>query len=237
MSQAKSKTEYITSPVGDLEWVVIEGEGKEMLNGENKYVGHLVLDGDKAEAFKKQILDFWEENKPKGFSKKYPNDEDKNQVELFGGAKRDFKSAGIYAHYEYVLDEDGNVKLDEDGDKVKRLTGKTSFIFTTAMTYGDGSAKVVKVFDKNGNEVNLNGKRIGNGSRGRFNAAMGIYAVENKGKILDAGVALYLNGLQIGKFVEYQAGPSFDAMDDEEADWEGPGEMGTISDDSDDPEL
>ena len=45
---------------------------------------------------------------------------------------------------------------------------------------------------------------------------MGLYTVEKAGKVLDAGVTLYLNGIQILKLVEYNADDGFDADDSEE---------------------
>ena len=51
--------------------------------------------------------------------------------------------------------------------------------------------------------------------------AIGIYEVENNGKIQSAGVSLYLNGLQLAKFVEYKGGVNFDGLDAEYGDFEG----------------
>lgn len=98
---------------------------------------------------------------------------------------------------------------DEDGEP----TGITSFNFWTGIEFPSGDPKTVKIFNAKGAEVSLGKKKIGNGSRGRIQGAMAIY--ENKSNI---GVTLYLNGIQLTKFIPYEGGVSFDAVDDDETD-------------------
>lgn len=107
-------------------------------------------------------------------------------------------------------------------------TGKTSFSFWTGIVFPDGQPKVVKVFNAKGAEVALGNKKIGNGSRGRIKGVMDIY--QNGA---EAGVTLYLNGIQLTKFVEFTGGVSFDETEDDEGEgFEGFEEdgMGAISD-------
>lgn len=192
----------VTTPVGDLEWVFITGEGKEDLQGSPTYTCQVVLEGSNAAALQAEIDDFWAANKPKGIDTP--------------------KSTGYYDH----------TTKDEEGNKVE--TGKTAFVFKTATTFPNGSPKVIKVFNAKGAEVSLGDKKIGNGSRGRIQGAMGIYEVQQKGRTIQAGVTLYLNGVQLTKFVEFVGGPSFDAVEDEEAgeSFEGFGEMGAVLDEA-----
>ena len=170
----------INSPIGDLEWVTIDGTGKEDLQGNMKYNCTVVIDGEAAEEFKAQAAAFWEENKPKGATKP--------------------KTPGWYPHKVKNIE-----KSKEAGEVVYDETGKTALIFKTNTAFPNGNAKVVKVFNSKGAEVSLMGKKIGNGSRGRVGGAMGIYNVNKASQ----GVTLYLNSVQLTKFEEY-TGNSFD---------------------------
>lgn len=204
---SKNPTAVYETPVGDLEWVVIDGEGKEDLKGDMKYQINLVLEGDKAEAEMAKVRAFWEENRPKSI--------------------KEPKSMGFQPHAVKTEEK------DPETDKwIYEETGKTNFIFKTGTTYNDGKQKVIKVFNAKGAEVTLGDKKIGNGSRGRIKGVMAIYTVESKGKIIDAGVTFYLNGVQLAKFVEFAGGPQFDEIEDEDADFEGVSDMGGIPDES-----
>jgi hypothetical protein len=184
----------IKSPVGELEWVIITGEGKENLSGVMQYKADLVLEGEPAEKLKAEIQAFWEANRPKGI------------VEP--------KSLGFYDHQIPTGEKD-----EETGKNIYEKTGKTMFSFKTATTFGDGKPKVVQVFNASGARINLGEQTIGNGSRGRIDGAIDIYEVRGKGKnaaIVDAGVTLFLNAIQLSKFVPYVGGPNFDAIDGED---------------------
>lgn len=203
-------SKYVTAPVttvvGDLEWVNIVGEGKEDLQGNMQYLCTVVLEGEKAEQLKATIDTFWEENKPSGMKKP--------------------KSTGYYPHKVPTGEE------DDEGNKIYEETGKTAFTFKTGTAYKDGKPKVIKVFNAKGVEVDLGDKRIGNGSRGRVQGAVAIYGVESKGKVLQAGTTLYLNGVQLAKLVEYAGGPQFDSIEEEDADFEGAGDVGAIQEET-----
>lgn len=190
---ASTTLQRFKSPVGNLEWVIISGEGKENLSGAMQYKADLVLEGDAAEALKEKLQAFWEENRPKSITKP--------------------KSLGWYDHKVKTEEVD-----EETGKPVYEETGKTVFSFKTATTFGDGKPKVVQVFNAKGAPVVLGEQKIGNGSKGRIDAAMDIYEVKApKGKsIIDAGVTLYLNAIQLSKFVAYAGGPSFDEIDGDE---------------------
>ncbi len=178
----------INSPIGELEWATIDGEGKDDLQGVKKYNITVVLDEAEATEFKAQADAFWEDNKPKGAGKP--------------------KTTGYYPHKVKNLE-----KSKEAGEPIYDMTGKTALQFKTNTTFPNGNAKVVKIFNSKGAEVSLMGKKIGNGSRGRVGGAMGIYNINKASQ----GVTLYLNSVQLTKFVEY-TGNSFD--DISEADGE-----------------
>ena len=102
-------------------------------------------------------------------------------------------------------------------DENDALTGRTSFNFWTGTEFPDGSAKIIKVFTAKGNEVSLGSKKIGNGSRGRIKGAMGIYDQGPAAR----GVTLYLNGIQLSKFIPFDGGVDFDEMEGEEDGFDG----------------
>lgn len=95
---------------------------------------------------------------------------------------------------------------DENG----KTTGRTSFNFWTGIVFPTGDPKKVKVFNAKGAEVSLGDKKIGNGSKGRIKGAMGIYDNGPAAR----GVTLYLNGIQLTKFVPFEGGVSFDEVED-----------------------
>jgi len=175
----------IDSPVGNLEWVFIDGEGKPDLQGIPKYSVDVVLAPEQAEPFKAMVAAYWEDNKPKG--------------------AKAAKSTGCYPHT--VKDEEASKK---EGENVYKETGNTTVRFKTSTTYQSGDKKIVKIFNSKGNEVSLHGKKIGNGSRGRVNGVMAIYNI-NKAT---CGITFYLNSVQLSKFVEFTGGSSFDEIDD-----------------------
>ena len=188
-------TEKTTSPKGELEWVNITGDGKENMSGKMQYVVSLVLDpdNDKEHAkYIKSIKDFWKENKPKGF-------------------KKPAKSMGMYPH---------TVKTDETDDEGKPIyeeTGKTLLQFKTGTTFADGNVKVIKTFNSKAKEVFLGDRKIGNGSVGRISGAMGTYENTMKGgKVIDAGVTLYLDKIMLTKFIEFAQESGFEADDSED---------------------
>ena len=198
----------IDSPVGDLEWVHIDGDGKPDLQGIPKYQCDVVLTPEVAEPFKARVNEYWEENKPKG--------------------AKAAKSLGIYPHS--VKDEDAS---KEAGENVYKETGKTVVRFKTGTTFQSGDPKIVKVFNSKGNEVSLQGKKVGNGSRGRVNGVMAIYNI-NKAT---CGVTFYLNAIQLSKFVEFTGGANFDTIEEEDGGFEGvEGVPGAIEEESADAE-
>lgn len=206
-----AKTQKINTPKASLVWVTIDGEGKENLSGKFKYVATAIV--PKTSQVVKDIQAYWEEHRPAGF--KLTKKTEQNP--------KGYKSIGIYPHKVETNE------VDEDGDKIyKEHDELVELRFSTDTTWPDGKTKVIDIYNAKGRKVALpEGVKIGNGTLGCVSGAMGIYAQEVKGKVVDAGVTLYLNAIQIIKLEEYSADAGFESHDDEEdgftgeQDWEG----------------
>jgi len=202
-----AKPTSFRTPKGIINWCIISGEGKLNMSGKLKYTTDLVLPTDSDEA--KNLISFidniWEENKPA----KWP-------------AKRPPKSTGYRPERRPVLDADGDKQYGDDGKVISELTGNTVFTFGTDTTYPSGDEKKIQVFNAKGNKVDLGSRKVGNGSEGRVAGAAGVYEiVDPKSKaVSDAGVTLYLNSIQLTKFVAYSGEEQWDADEDAEG-WTG----------------
>lgn len=185
--------ENINTPIGELNWVFINGSFKKDLNGNDRYVASLYLhkDSDEFKAVETKITEFWADNKPKG-------------------AK--CKSNGI----KVVMEKDGG-KTGDDGEPLYVETDMRSINFWTSPTYPDGSEKIIKTYNAKANEISLGSKKIGNGSRGAISGAMAIY---DQG-VASRGVTLYLNAIQLTKFEEFTGGDAGFAASNEEGGFEG----------------
>lgn len=204
-----AQTLAVKTPVGDLKWVIFNGEGKENMSGRMKYQADLVLpvESEECKNLKAMIDQYWADNRPSGLP-----------------AKKPAKSMGYKLEKEPVLDEDGNKQYGDDGKVVSRETGNMVFTFSTDTTYPSGDPKVINIFNSKGNKVDLGSKKIGNGSRGQLSGAMGIYTVtDSKKNVTDAGVTLYLNSIRLTKFVEFSGEEQWDEADEEDG-WTGEGE-------------
>lgn len=95
----------------------------------------------------------------------------------------------------------------------KVVGGNAIFTLKTKTSYADGKIKEVRIFDASAKRITMpEGMRIGNGSRG---IASGIMSVYDAG-VAARGVTLFLDAIQITKFVEYSDGNAgFDSEDDE----------------------
>jgi hypothetical protein len=189
----------VNTPVGDLNWVYILGEGKEDLNGNKRYSASVYFNSEaEAEPLKAALMDFWKDNKPKGATKP--------------------KSIGMYYEVESLVEpskiSQKSVTQPIDTEEFK-ATGRIIVNAWTGITLPDGKAKVVKTYNAKGAEVALGDKIIGPGSRGRLAIAGQVYESG-----ANRGISLYLNGIQLTKFVELSGGSSFDAVDEEDG-WTG----------------
>ncbi len=117
-------------------------------------------------------------------------------------------------------------KYEED-DETGERTGNVYFSMSTGTMFPSGDAKVIKLFTAKApvREVQLGGKKIGEGSIGRGMGTLAIYEFEGS-----YGTTLYLDALSLSKFVEYIGGvDSNDVEVDEDAEEIGLGttEVGT----------
>ena len=190
MSELIRKTK---TPKGELRWVYITGEGKEDLNGNNKYSAAVVLDDRIPEhaAYMQEVQEYFNSNKPKNIDSA--------------------KSTGIYPLTEKA----------EDGSKVT-VPHMFYLSFKTGTTYQDGSQKVIKTFNSKAVQVDLGEQRIGNGSVGRIAGAMDMYYVKGpKGNVMQAGVTLYLDAIMLTKFIPYTGSSPFEEEDEDGDGWTG----------------
>ena len=215
------------TPVGELEWVTITGDGKPNMSGTPNYWATLVLDpnrvdpttSEKRAKSHKDFIDtlnfFWEENKPKG------------KYEIKGGIKP----------HKIASDE-----KDENGDTVWKETGKFQITVKTGTTIKKRNSdkvdpKIIKVFNAQGAEVDMGNKRIGNGSKGRLGMVLTLFITNAPGttKVMSSGLSFYLNRIQLVSLVEYSGG-GFDAIDDDELEdgeqFAGAGEVGALAEES-----
>ena len=182
-----------------LMWSKITGEGEENQSGKMQYLQSAILDpkNNKDDAATiKAIDDFWEEHRP--------------------AEKRKAKSLGYYLN-DPLLDAEGEKQFDEDDHLVRDPDGKVILTFKTGTTFPDGKAKVVKLFNSKNKVISLGDQIIGNESEGIVSGTMGLYITKSKNKITNAGVTLYLDAVQIKKFVAYEgADAGFGASEDED---------------------
>lgn len=183
----------LNTPVGNLNWIFISGEGKEDLNGNLRYSASVYFSSrDEIKGLEAELNKFWEDNKPKSARKP--------------------KSMGVYHELKSKSDDkitQKSVTIPYDTEEFEP-TGRFVVSAWTGTTNKDGSHKVVKTYNAKGAQVALGSKVIGEGSRGRLGVAAQVY--ENGPNI---GLTLYLNGIQLTKFVEFTGGGSFDAVDED----------------------
>lgn len=176
----------VVTPVGELHWVNISGQGKENFNEDGyEYVATVHLEGDKAKDLKAKI-DALIANPPEG---------------------KKLKSTG---YRELLRNEDGELFTPTADNKEGEKTGIYAFTFRTGTTYEDGKTKVVSVYNcaKPPQKVKLGDKRIGNGSKGAISGKMRMF---ERGK--EYGVSLFLHAIQLTNFKEYEDGAGFEEQE------------------------
>lgn len=197
-----AKGTKIKTPIGELMYINITGEGKNTaMPGEAArmcFVVSLKLkkDSEEHKAVQGIINEEW---------KRYCAET---------GTKGRPKTTGIKPVMVPEL-VDGKPKLDEYGAVVKVESDEVLVNFSTGTKWTSGEAQVVKVFDNKGNDVTVAIQRaqwkIGNGSKGIVHGmAMG-NSVGGTAK-----VSLYLSAIQLSKLVKYEG----DTIDAEEIEGE-----------------
>ena len=181
-----------TSPLGTLEWVTITGTGKKKYDPTNaltdepknfQYTANLIITEEEAKKLTAEFLKFWREFKPAGATK-----------QTYDIVKPVMVN---------VLDAAGKPTVDEDGAKVMKPNGKWMITAKTGVLGWKDKPTVVNVYrpnlDKFGKLVplDLGDKEIGNGSTGVIHGKIGINGFGG-----NEGLMVYLNGIQLLKFVE-----------------------------------
>jgi hypothetical protein len=132
-----------------------------------------------------------------------PVEDSKEQIEAIDNFWEENKPKGSKAA------KSKGYRLSDDGKHV-------TFTFKTSTTYQNGEPKTVRVFNAKAQPVELPAnQRIGNGSRGRVGGVAAIYDAGSAAR----GVTLYLDSVQLTKYIAYQGAADFDA--DEEDGFDG----------------
>ena len=201
-TMALKTSDFIPCKDAELRYVFIDQPGRENQSGKMCLNASIFVSKDHPglEKLKEAIKTYWEENKPAGAPKKP-------------------KSTGISLVKVKKLDDAGEEVLDENDEPVYDYTGEAQINFWTGAKWPAKGDKPetdheIPIGNAKGNRISLGGKKIGNGSFGSITGAAGVYDA-GKGA---QGVTLYLNAIQITKFVEYIQEAGFDAQ---EGDFEG----------------
>lgn len=199
----------IATPVGELHWVNISGQGKLNYNEDGyNYVATVHLTGKDAEDTRAKI-DAVLGEVPKGKNLKstgyrellreFKRTDDEKDPETYDYVVKDGKP---------VSNPEGELFTPTTGTKEKGRQGEPSgiwaFAFSTATKFGDGKDKKIKVYNAKAAPVELGDRKVGNGSKG---AVSGKMARGEKGK--DVYVSLYLNAVQITNYVPYEGDAGF----------------------------
>lgn len=185
-----SETQQIVTPVGKLQWVVVTGEGKPDLNDNFKYQASFLLKEGSEELAEMQSII------------------DAFWKENAPTGFKVYKSCGI------------NPILDKPKKEGGQPTGDFLLQMKTNITWPDGKPKKVTVKNSKGAEVQIGDTLIGNDTVGRLSGTLGIYTVRKGNQVTNAGVTIYLNGVQIVDLIEYVADDGMDALEVEDG-WTG----------------
>ena len=187
----------VVTPVGELHWVNISGQGKQNYNKDGyEYVATLYLKGAEADELKKKI----------------------DAVIAKPPAGCELKSKG---YKELLEDKEGNLHYPNKNDKVViknaagekeditkqcKASGTWAFVFRTGVAFQDGKRKIVNVFNcaKPPQKVNMGEKKIGNGTKGAISGRMRMY---ERGS--EYGVSLFLHAVQIVSLKDFDGGAGF----------------------------
>lgn len=195
-------SDYIPCADATLNWVFIDAPGKPAMDPTkpNRKVVSLYASIEKAQPLIDFIEEYWNENKGKGWNA---------------------KSLGFSV--EKKLKEGGDV----DNENHYIATGNVIFNFWTGANWPEkdksgkklangGQDRVIDIYTAKGAKTSLGNKKIGNGSKGAVSSTCTIYE-NGTGPKANRGVTLYLNAIQLTKFVEFSADAGFKAQDDEDA--------------------
>lgn len=180
----------VVTPVGELYYVNISGQGKENYNEDGyEYVASVRLEGEEAKKLI-ALIDEEAEKMPDG---------------------KILKSKG---YKQLVKSEEGTLRsptVSKPKQPDEEDSGIFEFQFKTGTTFADGKPKKINVYNANAEKINLGDRRIGNGSIGAISGKM-------RGKVYkkEFSVSLFLNAIQLVKFIEYTEDAGFEAQEAED---------------------
>lgn len=187
---AKAKLVNVVTPVGELQYVNISGQGKENYNEDGyEYVATIILDGAKSENLRKSI------------------------DEVIGemGKGESLKSTG---YRQMEVDEEGNEYVPTSKRKGGTPIDKFAFGFRTSTVYKQegkpDQPKVINVYNKDAKKINLGDKKIGNGSMGAISGKMSRVVYKS-----EVSCSLYINNIQLTNFIEYEGDAGFETQEGE----------------------
>lgn len=183
-------SDFIPCKDAELRWVFIDAPGKPAMDPTkpNRKVCSLYATKAAAQPLIDAIQEYWDENKGKGWNA---------------------KSLGF--SLEKKLKEGGN----PDDESHYNPTGLVIFNFWTGANWPDGKDRIIDIYNSKSAKISLGGKKIGNGSQGAVSFTMAIYE-NGAGPKANRGVTLYLNAIQLTKFIEYSQSAGFKTQDDKD---------------------
>lgn len=177
----------VVTPVGDLWYVNITGQGKRNYNDDGyEYGATVYLTGDAATELKDKLLEVLGPT-PKG------------------------KTVKSYGFRELLKDAEGTytpTTKTVERDKKAEKTGIFAFAFKTGATFEDGRQKKVAVYNAKRDKVDMGEKLIGNGSKG---AISGNLKRNERGP--EIMVSCFLNAVQLTEYVPYVSDAGFEEQD------------------------
>ena len=204
--KAFKTSDYIPVLESELRWIFIDAPGKpaqDPTKPNRKQASiYIKTDSEGCKALKAAIKKFWDENKAKG--QKMKSDGMREELVVKEGVDADAD----------------DFDADDESNYVK--TGLTAVGFWTGANWPkkpgetEGDDRVVDIYNSKGAKVSLGGKKIANGSFGSIAGTMGMY---HNGT--NHGVSLYLNAIQLVKFIEFTQDAGFDSQEEVEGGFEG----------------
>ena len=184
---AKAATAEVLTPVGELWFTRVAGEGKKFDPSEpkekEKYEVNIVMTPEQFAPLKEEIDNFYEANVSEKAKSKQGDDRN-------------------VPYAKHVLkDKEGN-ETETDNFILKARTNRF---------FKDGKEKVIPVLDSKGKaypEGYFANRFIGNGSTGRVKGVLMPWQFQNK-----EGITLYLNVLQLGNHVQHNAAEGMEGIE------------------------
>lgn len=189
----------VKTPKGELMYVNISGQGKENYNGDGyEYTATVFVKKDDPKTI--ELVDQIDDligTIPKGKKLK----------------SKGYRPVWKNAEGNYFVPTSNREGGAEEGDEETDLL---AFAFKTGTTFEDGKTKKINVFNASAGKVSLGDKKVGNGSIGYISGKM-----KRNENGPDISVSMFLNAIQLVKFVEYVDDGGFEADEEDEDSFQG----------------